>query len=160
MTSLRELPAGDVETVLAEREAARQCLWCGAPLPAGSRPHRHTCSEPHQHALSRWRRGPRARVLTCRNRGTPIDRTGVAGNAPILCDQCRPRRIPPQPPHPVGTRFGRYTLLEYTPSLPGLARARFRCDCGRLKELQVSNVASGRVTDCGDRMHPRPDGRV
>ncbi len=99
-------------------------------------------------------------MLTCRSCGKLIDRTGIAGAAPALCDECRPRRVAPQPPFPVGTRFGRYTLVEYTPSLPGLARARFRCDCGRIKELQVSNVAQRGAHDCGDRVrHPRLGGR-
>ncbi|KUG51436.1 hypothetical protein AVL62_08770 [Serinicoccus chungangensis] len=36
-------------------------------------------------------------------------------------------------------------------------RARFRCDCGTVKELKLSNVTGGRTSDCADRgRHPDP----
>jgi hypothetical protein len=57
---------------------------------------------------------------------------------------------PYKDPPPVGTKYGRWTVLKgpYSPR-PKYVRILCRCDCGTTKEINYGHLREGRSTSCG-----------
>ncbi|MFI6243960.1 hypothetical protein ACIBEF_29250 [Micromonospora sp. NPDC050795] len=54
-------------------------------------------------------------------------------------------------------RYGSLVLTERTERRDGDGYALFRCDCGNVKDLRISNVARSVTINCADRAnHPDP----
>lgn len=56
-----------------------------------------------------------------------------------------PNRIIPQ----IGTIYGRLTVIEYLGHKNGGAWAKFRCDCGEIREFPVAKIKFGHTVSCG-----------
>jgi hypothetical protein len=57
--------------------------------------------------------------------------------------------IMPAPKDYTGTRFGRLIAISDDGNAGGYRRWIWRCDCGAMKSILVSNVRSGKIVSCG-----------
>ncbi|MFY1687289.1 hypothetical protein [Plantactinospora sp. WMMB782] len=112
---------------------------------------------------------------TCRECGKSLPpKPNRTGPAPEFCDRtCRaklkhrrtytptPRAVamPSRQKHKPSNTYGSLTLVERIESRNGEPFARFRCECGNVKELRISNVSQGLTSNCGDRAS-HPDSRI
>ncbi|MFD6640307.1 hypothetical protein ACFWDN_31325 [Micromonospora chalcea] len=103
----------------------------------------------------------------------PPKPAGKRGPAPRYCNKvCQnkakhrrayvhtgyPASRPESHKHKPGNRYGALVLVERADSREdGQPFAQFRCDCGSVKELRISNVTQGITTNCAERAnHPDP----
>ncbi len=118
----------------------RRCTHCGNPL-VGKRPQAQYCGD------------------RCRDRARR-QRDREAGHSSYVRKGYRKTRPNSQRYKP-GHRFGSLVLVERRGKVNGSERVVCRCDCGTVREYNLSNLVSGVTVRCSDRsqhIDPRAKG--